>query len=210
MTTMDPRPSEVVAGSYVGDVNDLVRAAAGGDQGAWDGLVERYHRLVWAVIRSYRLDAADAADVSQTTWLRLVEHLGSLRDPDRVGAWLATTARREALRLARQRRAELDRVSGDADLQLLPSAVPLIEDALLRSEDDAALWRALRQLDDRCQRLLRCLAAAPPPRYDEIADALGMPVGSIGPTRGRCLDRLRKFLLDAGWAGDVATREDAL
>ena len=206
MTTMEPRPA-AVPHAYV-DLTDpvdevaaLVRAAASGDQRAWDGLVERYHRLVWAVVRTYRLSPADAADVTQITWLKLVEHLGTLRDPARVGAWLATTARREALHLARQRRADLDRIA-DVDLVVLASDAPSLDDALLRGESDAALFRAVRELDERCQVLLRALAVSPPPRYDEISQALGMPIGSIGPTRGRCLERLRQTLTAQGWAND--------
>ncbi len=211
MTTMEPRPAEAVGDSRdntdpVDEVAVLVRAAASGDQRAWDGLVERYHRLVWAVVRTYRLSPADAADVTQITWLKLVEHLGALRDPARVGAWLATTARREALHLARQRRADLDRVA-DVDLVMLASDAPSLDDALLRGESDAALFRALRELDERCQVLLRALAVSPPPRYDEISQALGMPIGSIGPTRGRCLERLRQLLTARGWANDDATSE---
>ena len=208
LPTQDPqRTTRVPAQQTVGSVRDeqdgdvaaLVLAAAAGDQVAWDGIVERYHRLVWAVVRSYRLSATDAADVTQITWLRLVEHLGSIRDPARVGAWLATTARREALRLSRQRRADLDRTS-EVDLVLLASDGPSVEDALLRDEADAALHRALRGLGDRCQQLLRALACSPPAHYDEISQALGMPVGSIGPTRGRCLDRLRALLIEQGWS----------
>ena len=182
-----------------GDVAALVLAAAAGDQTAWDEIVQRYHRLVWAVARSYRLSPSDAADVTQITWLRLVEHLGSLREPARVGAWLATTARREALRLSRQRRADLERTT-EVDLVVLPADGPSVEDALLREEVDAALHRALRSLGDRCQQLLRALACSPPPHYDEISRAFGMPVGSIGPTRGRCLDRLRAALTEQGWS----------
>ncbi len=217
MTTMDPagagaRPAAAPARPAARDdldeeVASLVRAAAAGDQTAWDGLVDRYHRLVWAVVRSYRLDAADAADVTQITWLRLVEHLGSLRDPARVGAWLVTTARREALRHARSRRADLDRVL-DVDLVVLPAPGPGVDEALLRDESDALLHRALLQLNDRCQQLLRALSCSPPPHYDEIAAALAMPVGSIGPTRGRCLDRLRAQLVAVGY-GDATLTEGA-
>lgn len=208
MPTRDPqRTTRVPAQQTVASVQDeqdadvaaMMLAAAAGDQVAWDGIVERYHRLVWAVVRSYRLSPSDAADVTQVTWLRLVEHLGSLRDPARVGAWLATTARREALRLSRQRRADQERTS-DVDLVVLPASGPSVEDALLREESDAALHRALRELGDRCQQLLRALACSPPAHYDEISQALGMPVGSIGPTRGRCLDRLRASLTEQGWS----------
>lgn len=178
----------------------LVADAAGGSQQAWDGLVARYNRLVWAVARSFRLAEPDAADVVQTTWLRLVEHLGSLQQPERVGAWLGTTARREALRLAKVRGQSAER-SSDQDLAVLPAAGPTIEESLLDRERDAELYRAVLQLNDRCQRLLRVLSASPPPRYETVSEALGLPVGSIGPTRGRCLDKLRRVLTDQGWFG---------
>lgn len=202
MTTTDPSQLGCAPGDAVGPADDetgaLVRAAAAGDQEAWDALVERYHRLVWAVVRSYRLSPSDAADVTQVTWLRLVEHLGQLRDPARVGAWLATTARREALRLAGQRRADRDRTA-DVDLLVLPADTAALDAALLRDEAEAALHRALLTLGERCQQLLRVLAVSPPPSYQEVAEALQMPIGSIGPTRGRCLDRLRTALTEQGW-----------
>nr|WP_284290898.1 sigma-70 family RNA polymerase sigma factor [Angustibacter aerolatus] len=162
-------------------------------------MVRRYERLVWSVARSYRLDTPDAADVVQTTWLRLVEHLGGIHDAERLGGWLATTTRREALRLARARRRRL--VDGaDDEIALVPAGDPDVDDALLRDERDAVLHRAVRALEPRCQRLLRVLSASPPPRYDTVAEALGMPIGSIGPTRGRCLQRLRAALGDLGWS----------
>jgi RNA polymerase sigma factor (sigma-70 family) len=181
----------------------LVREAAAGSQAAWDGLVDRYNRLVWAVARSFRLGEPDAADVVQTTWLRLVEHLDSLQQPERVGAWLGTTARREALRLAKVRGQSVER-SSDQDLTLLPDVHPSIEESLLTRERDAELYRAVLQLNERCQRLLRVLSASPPPRYETVSEALGLPVGSIGPTRGRCLDKLRRVLTDQGWFGPEA------
>jgi RNA polymerase sigma factor (sigma-70 family) len=178
----------------------LVTGAAAGSQQAWDGLVARYNRLVWAVARSFRLSEHDAADVVQTTWLRLVEHLGALQHPERVGSWLGTTARREALRVARARGGALERSAGD-ELAVVPDAAPSIEDSLLSRERDAELYRAVLQLSDRCQQLLRLLSASPPPRYETVSEALGLPVGSIGPTRGRCLEKLRKVLTDQGWFG---------
>jgi RNA polymerase sigma factor (sigma-70 family) len=178
----------------------LVVEAAAGSQQAWDGLVARYNRLVWAVARSFRLSEHDAADVVQTTWLRLVEHLGAVQQPERVGSWLGTTARREALRVARARGESVEHPSGD-DLAVVPDAAPSIEESLLARERDAELYRAVLQLSDRCQQLLRVLAASPPPRYETVSEALGLPVGSIGPTRGRCLDKLRKVLTEQGWFG---------
>jgi len=168
------------------EVAALVGAAAAGDQAAWNGLVDRYNGLVWSVARSHRLSAADASDVVQTTWLRLVEHLGRLQNPERVGAWLATTARRESLRALRHSgrqvlTEELPETATDTHLGA----------ALLTAERDQALWQAFGGLSERCQMLLRILVSDPPPSYDEIASALEMPIGSIGPTRGRCLERLR-------------------
>lgn len=182
----------------------LVVNAAAGSQQAWDGLVARYNRLVWAVARSFRLAEPDAADVVQTTWLRLVEHLDALQQPERVGAWLGTTARREALRVAKLRGQTVER-SSDADLTVLPDAEPSIEESLLTRERDAELYRAVLQLNERCQRLLRVLSASPPPRYEIVSEALGLPVGSIGPTRGRCLDKLRRVLTEQGWFVTEAT-----
>lgn len=166
----------------------LVRAAAGGDQAAWDAIVDRFQGLVWATARSHRLSPADAADVAQTTWLRLVENLGRIREPERVGAWLATTARRESLRLIRLRGRELP--SDDADaFESADEEGP--ELALLRDERDTLLWRAFAKLSDRCQALLRLLVAPEEPSYEEIGAALDMPIGAIGPTRIRCLEKLR-------------------
>jgi RNA polymerase sigma factor (sigma-70 family) len=168
------------------EVEDLVRAAAEGDRDAWDALVDRFNGLVWSVARSHRLSTVDASDVVQTTWLRLVENLGRLQDPERVGAWLATTARRECLRTLRHSARlvpteELPEAAGDAQLGA----------ALLTQERDRALWQAFGGLSERCQTLLRILVAEPPPSYEDISAALDMPIGSIGPTRQRCLERLR-------------------
>jgi RNA polymerase sigma factor (sigma-70 family) len=168
------------------EVAELVRAAAEGDQAAWNGLVDRYNGLVWSVARSHRLAMADASDVVQTTWLRLVEHLGRLQDPERVGAWLATTARREALRALRHSARQVP-------TEELPEAgtTAQLDAALLVAERDQALWQAFGGLSERCQALLRILVADPPPSYEEVGAALDMPIGSIGPTRARCLERLR-------------------
>jgi RNA polymerase sigma factor (sigma-70 family) len=167
---------------------DLVAAAAIGNQEAWNALVDRFSGLVWSIARAHRLGDADAADVSQTTWLRLVEHLGRLRDPGSVGAWLATTARHECLRLIRQ----ADRFLYDEGALETADTDPLPEALLVASERQVALWRAIETLGDRCRSLIRVLMADPAPSYDEIAAALDMPIGSIGPTRARCLEQLRR------------------
>jgi RNA polymerase sigma factor (sigma-70 family) len=176
---------------------ELVAAAAAGDPKAWDALVERYTALLWSITRSHRLTAADAADVVQTTWLRLVEHLSRITDPERLPGWLATTARREAQRVAR--RGDWPR-PGD-DFALLADDGPSPGERLLRDERDAALWSALALLDEACQRLLRVLIADPAPLYADVAVALGMKVGSIGPTRQRCLAKLRRLAQAAGLDG---------
>jgi RNA polymerase sigma factor (sigma-70 family) len=167
----------------------LVCRAQAGDEAAWNELIDRFSRMVWAVARSHRLGAADAADVFQTTWLRLVENVGGLNDPERVEAWLATTARRECLRLMRGARRQIP--AGDG----LPEPVadlPEPDARLLRDERDASLWQAFARLRPGDQALLRMLSADPPPSYREVAVALDIPIGSIGPTRGRCLARLRR------------------
>jgi RNA polymerase sigma factor (sigma-70 family) len=169
----------------------LLARAAQGDQRAWDQLVESHTRLLWAVARSFRLDAADANDVVQTTWLRLVEHLDRIEDPSRLVGWLVTTARREAMRVLRRGGRERP-VLEDTVLDR-PDDGPPVDAALLLDERNAALWHAYEQLGDKCRQLLR-VAVYEPQAYDEISRALGMPIGSIGPTRRRCLTQLRNLL----------------
>lgn len=168
---------------------ELVRRAAGGDQWAWDALVDRYGRLVVDVARRYRLPDADVHDVSQTVWLRLVEHLSDLRDPDALPGWLATTTRHQCLRIlrtgSRHRTVELP----VADL--LVNDDDELDEALLRAERGAALRVAFGELPARCQELLGLLVADDAVPYAEVGRRLGMKVGSIGPTRARCLEKLR-------------------
>jgi len=184
------------------NLDQLIRAAAAGDQAAWNELVERFQGLVWATARSFRLSRADAADVAQTTWLRLVENLDRIREPERLAGWLATTARREALRHLRLHGREL--ASDEADLFESPVDDPL-EVALLTEERDTTLWRAFAQLSERCQTLLRLLVSEEEPSYEAIGAALDMPIGAIGPTRMRCLDKLRSFVtVDSAITGGAA------
>lgn len=172
------------------EVAGLVREAARGEARAWDLLVDRFAGLVWAVARGHGLSPADAADVSQTTWLRLAEHLGRIREPERIGVWLATTARHESLRTFRRAQRQ---VPVDPSLDLVAdTAAPDVDGDLLAEERDATLWRAFESLPPPCKSLLRTLMADPPPTYAEVSEVLGMPVGSIGPSRQRCLQRLRR------------------
>lgn len=172
-------------------VTELLRRADGGEQAAWDALVSRYEALLWSVGRAHRLGTADAADVVQTTWLRLLENLRRIEDPERLAGWLVTTARRECLRLLRRAGRE---VPDDDILDVPDPRSPALDTALLREERDAALWSCFAHLPERCQRLLRVLMVADPPAYAEVSLALGMPVGAIGPTRMRCLARLRALV----------------
>ena len=171
------------------DVGALVRAAATGDEHAWNELVARFSKLVWAIARNHRLCADDASEVSQTTWLRLAEHIDRLHDPSKVGGWLATTARHESLRLLRGAGRQLP--MGDDMPEPECRARPIDED-LLREERDGLLWQAFSRLPARDQALLRLLVSDPMPSYEEIGAAMGMAVGSVGPTRARCLERLRR------------------
>ena len=127
--------------------------------------------------------------MSQTGWLRLVENLGRIRQPERVGSWIAATTRNECLRVLRLSGRQV--LTGD-ELELVDEATPSPGAGLLLSERDAALWRAFESLSGRCRALLQVIVGTPAPTYDELSAALDMPIGSIGPTRARCLDRLRR------------------
>ena len=173
------------------DVSRLVRASASGDEAAWNELVRRYSPLVMAVTRNYQLTAEDAQDVSQTVWLRLVEHLGSLREPEALPGWLATTTQRECVRQVQRGRRVLP-VDPHTDGALERGTTVDPDDAMLRAELRQALRDGLAELPKRDQLLLQLRAADPPMSYEEISHLTGMRVGSIGPTMRRCLDRLRE------------------
>ena len=174
-------------------VSHLVTRARDGDEGAWDGLVGRYLGMVHAICRGHRLGTDDAADVNQVVWLRLVEHLSRLRSPEAVGGWIAATTRNECLRVLRTS-GRMVLTGDEAAFDDLHRPDTGIDAGLLVYERDRALLAAFGRLGGRCQRLLRLMMADPPPSYDEISAALDMPVGSIGPTRGRCIAQLRELL----------------
>jgi len=179
-------------------LTELVRAASAGDDHAWDEIVARFGALLWGVARSYRLDTATAGDVVQSTWLRLVESLDRIAEPEALPGWLLTTCRREALRVLRAHGRELPDDRVDRPDRADPDAVEL-DLGLLENERDGLLWQAFRGLDERCQRLLRVLSSPECPPYAVVAVELSMPVGSIGPTRMRCLARLRVLLSATGY-----------
>jgi RNA polymerase sigma factor (sigma-70 family) len=166
----------------------LVTRAAGGDQGAWNELVDRYAPLVWAICNRYRLSNHDIEDVGQNVWLALVEQLGKLREPAALPGWLATTTRRECLRVvtaAQRLGTRLDEAAEFVD-------DVIIDEEILRAERDAGLRAAFTELSLHCRQLLGMLISDPPHTYAEISATLGIPMGSIGPQRARCLERLRR------------------
>jgi RNA polymerase sigma factor (sigma-70 family) len=169
----------------------LVARAAGSDQDAWNQLVERYAPLVWAICTRYRLSSHDIEDVGQNVWLLLVEQLGKLREPAALPGWLATTTSRECLRVvtAAQR---LGTLGGRVDDT--PEFVDdvVIDEEMLRAERDGALRSAFAELPPPCRRLLAMLFSDPPHSYTQISATLGIRMGSIGPQRARCLERLRR------------------
>lgn len=185
--------TETFARPEQSEVADLVVRASEGDRVAWEQLVERYVGLVWRVTRGFRLAESDRADVSQITWLRLYEHVHRLDDPSRVGAWLATTARRECLRqIAFRKRVTL---THDGDVfEGREAHQPAVDEDLLAAERARDVRAAITQLPSHWQDLIHLLMADPPLPYAEISERLGVPIGSIGPTRGRCMVRLRALL----------------
>jgi RNA polymerase sigma factor (sigma-70 family) len=172
-------------------VVDLVVRATDGDQDAWNEIVERYAPLVVAICARYRLSYEDRNDVGQNVWMLLAEQLGKLREPAALPGWLKTTTVRECLRVvtAARRSERLGTRLEDEDQFVDDTA---IEEEYLMAERNAALRAAFAELPPRCQRLLGMLLSDPPSSYNEISAALNIPVGSIGPKRARCLERLRR------------------
>jgi RNA polymerase sigma factor (sigma-70 family) len=168
----------------------LVASAREGDQGAWNAIVERFLPLVCALVRRHRLSEADGDDVSQTVWLRLVEHLDTLREPDALPGWISTTTRNECLRLlaARKRMTPVDPLDAGS-LGGVEADVSGVE--LVALEERQALRDGLAELPAGRRELLQLLLTDPPIPYAEISERLGIPVGSIGPTRARALEQLR-------------------
>jgi len=176
-----------------GDLTLVVAQARAGAGAAWENLVWRFGGLVASIARRCRLNDADVAEVCQTTWLRLVENLDRIEQPERLGAWLATTSRRESLRIA-TRRAVLS--LSDTVYLISDDTLDPLDSALLRDEQLALIRLATQRLAPHCQRLLGLLMGDDDLPYKEIAEQLRMPVGSIGPTRGRCLEHLRRILAE--------------
>jgi RNA polymerase sigma factor (sigma-70 family) len=168
---------------------DLVTRAISGDAQAWDALVERFAPLIWSVCRKYRLGGAESEDVGQNVWLKLVDHLDTVRDPAALPSWIITTTRRECYRVVRVTFKQV--TNGQALAAMSAEWATTAEDELLLAERHAVLREAFARLPSSDQQLLALLIADPPVPYVEISARLGIAVGSVGPTRRRCLDRLR-------------------
>jgi len=170
----------------------LVHRAAAGDQVAWYEIIDRYAQLVWSICIRFGLSTEDIDDVGQSVWLLLWDSIGSLREPAALPGWLAKTTKNECLRVLRvaHRHAHAGLPSED-QMPVDPDAVD-IDDEILRAERDAALRAAFAELPPRCRELLSMLIRDPPCRYEDISATLGIPMGTIGPVRGRCLERLRR------------------
>ncbi|MGI8308772.1 RNA polymerase sigma factor [Saccharopolyspora hattusasensis] len=181
----------------------LLRRAAAGDQRAWQELVDRNAPVVWGVSRAFTANTADAEDIYQATWLLLAENMGRLREPESLSGWLVTTARRESMRLrrARQRESPVGLDSGDLGP---PDYAEDPEHKVLRAMTNSRLAQSFAQLPQRCQQLLRVLAVAPETSYAQVSQALGMPRGTIGPKKSRCLAELRRRMLAAEVPEEVA------
>jgi len=195
--TADPRRNgswkPTATSSDDADLVQIVAQARDGVAAAWEALIGRFGGLVAAIARQCRLSDADVAEVCQTTWLRLVENLDRVEQPERIGAWLATTSRRESLRIATR---QVVVSANDLVYFIADDKADPPDAGLLRGEQERAIRMAAEQLSPRCQRLLGLLMGDDDLPYKEIAEQLSMPIGSIGPTRGRCLDHLRQILAD--------------
>jgi RNA polymerase sigma factor (sigma-70 family) len=174
---------------------ELLALARQGDGTAWAEVVARYRGLVTSVVRAYRLQDADARDAEQRTWLRLVEHLGSLRDPDRLGGWLATTASRECLRILREGQTLVG-----LEMDAVPATEPGVEEQVIDADTAARLWQIVATLPPRGRTIMHALFADEPRPYAEVARATGIPIGSLGPSRARLIDRVRRTFDDGTYA----------
>ena len=175
-------------------MTDLLAAARGGSEEALGQITEELSPMLWHVARAAGLGIDDAEDVVQTAWERLLSHLADIRVPQALIGWLVVTTRHEAWRVRSSGRRQ--RPADQEWLTALPDHAAGTEEQILIDEQQRALWRAVGRLSAPCQALLRIIAFVPRPDYQSVSAALGMPVGSIGPTRGRCLDKIRVLLAD--------------
>jgi len=176
------------------------RAYRDGNASGMSSLVEQVTPLLWSVVRQQGLSRQSAEDVVQNTWLKLVEHGGEITDPQSVLKWLITTTRRDSWTASSRGRRERPATYADMRAQESDDTTPSPETGVLADVDDRLVWHHFASLPERCKSLLRVIAFAERPDYAAVAQSLGMPVGSIGPTRGRCLAKLRQALTtDPRW-----------
>ena len=200
-----PKPAtatraSIVSGGEEVRAGTLLQSARSGDAGAWRALVDRYSPMLWNIARGFRLDHATCADVVQTTWLTLVRRHESIADAQAVASWMTTTARREAWRVSRSD----GRATPVVD-EVIEARIPhpqAVEIDVVQIDEKDRLWACVNKLDARCRRLLRIVAFDDRPDYQGIARDLDMPVGSIGPTQGRCLGKLKTLLGEKSGADD--------
>ena len=186
-------------------------AFQGGDRAAFDDLVATVTPLMWHTVRGQGVDPTAAEDVVQTVWMSLLHSAENVRDPQTVVKWLLTSARRESWRVTKRTRADVSRtaaifgVDGEEILSIPVQREFLPDEVVLRDTSQKLLWHHVQGLPERCRMLIRVIAFADKPDYAQIAESLGMPVGSIGPTRGRCLAKLRDQLArDPEWEGNAS------
>lgn len=195
---------EIQAGTLFDRTGLLFAAFQGGDRPAFDELVTALTPLLWHTVRSQGADRVTAEDVVQTVWMELLRHADAVREPRAVAGWLVTAAKREVWRVLKKQSAV--RVDADPEFELI-STIPAPradepDEQVVRDDRDQLLWTAMQSLSGRCQHLLRVVAFCDRPDYDAISVALGIPKGSIGPTRGRCLAKLREQLSGStAWEG---------
>ena len=209
MITVQPVQPEGT--TLVGRATDAFTRYRGGDRPALDDLVATVTPLLWRTVRETGLDSAAAEDVIQTVWLALLRKAESIREPGTVVKWLITTARREAWRVSKRVRTEAGRTGGvlgvddEEQLDLPEQRESLPDETVFRTTEQRRLWEHVQLLPPRCRQLISVIAFADRPDYAHIAESLGMPVGSIGPTRGRCLAKLRDQLAsDPEWEGQLS------
>jgi len=197
-----PIQTALVSGRAEQDNADLLRRANAGDDQAWRSLVDSHAALVWSIIRTFAIGRDAHDDVFQAVWLRLAESMDGIRQPDRLASWLARVARNEAIGVyrSRQRVAPHEDVGQDLHVTTEPAA------ALMVSETQQVVRAALDRLGGRCQRLLTMLVASPPLTYEEVSELLDLPIGSIGPTRARCLEKLERTVEIRGLINDKDAR----
>jgi RNA polymerase sigma factor (sigma-70 family) len=205
MTGVTVRGGRTGAGQAASDraarLGECLVRAADGETDALGEIITELNPLLWHVARGEGLGAEEAADVVQTSWLELLRRLQEIRSPQALTSWLITATRREAWRVRELSRRQTSDGAAAARLESAPDPDPGPGDQLLTDERDQILWRHVQELSERCRQLLRIVAHVPRPDYAVVAQALGMPVGSIGPTRGRCLAKLRDLLrADPGWS----------